>query len=283
MQAFEPRSILCGIDFSPASQAALACTALLAQAYQARVQVLHSHHVELPAYLTEAQWDALQRELDAARAAVETHMREAAAERLSGLAVPVEYAAVDSPPVDGLLEAISSHRFDLVVLGSHGRSRLNRFLLGSVSAGVLRETTVPLLVARQPQPGPAQVKHILCPVNYTPTAQAGLRAASSLAERLGVQLTLLHSLETGGDTEAERARLCEWAPAQIKAACTFDTAPVVKGPAADRIVQTAVDLGVDLIVVGGRSRPFLTASILGATTERVVRYAPCSVLTIIAP
>jgi nucleotide-binding universal stress UspA family protein len=48
-------------------------------------------------------------------------------------------------------------------------------------------------------------------------------------------------------------------------------------------VRAAQGMGADLIVVGGRRRPLLTATILGATTERVVRHATCPVLTVVTP
>ncbi len=284
MNPFEPHSILCGADFSPASQTALSYGALLARAYEATVAVLHSHHVELPTYLGEQQWAALQGELQAARASVEQHLRDFAAPALGDLAAAAEYVAVDAPPVDGLLQAIAERQPGLVVLGSHGHNRLNQFLLGSVSSAVLREITVPLLVTRhQPhtEPTEAHIEHILCPVNYTPTATLGLQTAASLAARLGARLSIVHSVEGEGDSDAERERLCQWVPPQVKADCTWETSPVLRGPAADSIVHAAQDMGADLIVIGGRRRSLLTATLLGATTERVVRHATCPVLTVV--
>lgn len=285
MKTFELGSILCGVDFSPASQTALAYTALLAQAYGAQVAVLHSHHVELPAYLGEEQWAALEAQLAGAADASLEEMREFAAPGLGTLALAAEYLAVDAPPVDGLLKTVEERQPGLVVLGSHGHNRLNRFLLGSVSSGVLREITCPLLVTRHKPGAPLdmpEIEHILCPVNYTETAAAGLQAAASLAQRLDARLSVIHSLEGQGDQDAERERLCQWVPAQVPVDCTWETAPVVAGPAAERIVQAADEMGADLIVLGGRRRSLLTATILGATTERVVRHATCPVLTIVS-
>jgi len=52
--------------------------------------------------------------------------------------------------------------------------------------------------------------------------------------------------------------------------------------AAEQIISAAEEDGADMIVVGGRHRSFLKASVLGATTERVVRHAHCPVLTVVA-
>lgn len=281
MNGFDPKSILCGVDFSAASEAALGYTALLARAYAARVEVLHSHHVELPAYLGQEQWVVLQSELKVARASLEDEMRQFAAPVLGDLAAVAHYVPLDEPPVEGLLKTVESHHPDLVVLGSHGHNRLNQFLLGSVSSGVLREITVPLLVVRHRADVTPKIERVLCPINFTPTAAAGLQAAASVAQHLGAHLSVIHSLEGGGDAAAERERLCQWVPAQVQAECTWEASPVVDGPAAERIVQAAADTEADLIVLGGRRRSLLAATLLGATTERVVRHAPCPVLTIV--
>lgn len=284
MKPFEPRDLLCGIDFSPASLTALAYTALIAKAYAAQAHILHAHHIDLPPYMGSSQWDALRKELKSARGAAEDHMREFAAPVLRAAGVTADIYAVDAAPVDALLDALDHLEPGLVVLGSHRHTGLDRFLLGSVSAGVLRETRTPLLVTRPregAEAGEAKVEHILCPVNYTPAATAGLQAAASLAGRLGAKLTLLTALENGGDEDRERDRLCQWVPEQVKRDCDWEAAPVVKGPAAERIVLAASDLGADMIVLGGRRRAFLAASILGATTERVVNHARCPVLTVV--
>jgi nucleotide-binding universal stress UspA family protein len=287
MNPFEPKSILCGVDFSPASQTALAYTALFARAYGAQVAVMHSNYVELPAYLAEAQFNSLETELQAARASLQEHLREFATPLLTDLAAAGEYLAVDEPPVDGLLQTVEARQPDLVVLGSHGHNRLNQFLLGSVSSGVLREITVPLLVTRHRDGAVTapQIQHILCPVNYTDTAALGLQVAAGLAQRLGARLSLLHSLEGDGhhDREAEHDRLCQWVPEQVQADCTWEEAPVVDGPAAEGIVRSAERMGADLIVIAGRRRSLLAATVLGATTERVVHHASCPVLTVVAP
>ena len=47
-------------------------------------------------------------------------------------------------PADEIVNAVEAAGFDMLVLGSHGHNVRNRFLLGSVSAGVLREITCPL-------------------------------------------------------------------------------------------------------------------------------------------
>jgi nucleotide-binding universal stress UspA family protein len=54
----------------------------------------------------------------------------------------------DRHPAEGILEAASANACDLIVMASHGRSGLGRFLLGSIAMDVLVGSTVPVLICR---------------------------------------------------------------------------------------------------------------------------------------
>jgi nucleotide-binding universal stress UspA family protein len=75
---------------------------------------------------------------------------EAAAGRLrrAGFLVEVEIAA-EGHPSAAILEAAAHWPADLIVVGSHGRSGLDRFLLGSVSDHVVRHAKCSVEVVRQ--------------------------------------------------------------------------------------------------------------------------------------
>jgi nucleotide-binding universal stress UspA family protein len=196
----------------------------------------------------------------------------------------VECLPLDEPPVAGLLRLLEERRVDVTVLGSRGRGVPQRAALGSIPEAVLRETRSPLLIARQrlDQDEPrARIGRLLCPVNQTPAASEALRVAESLARRLDARLTVLHALEEDEDAAEVRDQVCAWAGEHLQTECAWEMAPLERGPAAESIVRSAGQLGADLIVLAGRQRPFLTASLLGATTERVARHAPCSVLTVV--
>jgi nucleotide-binding universal stress UspA family protein len=74
----------------------------------------------------------------------------AAAERKAGAAkVPVSRAwAISGTPHDAIVQIARKRRCDLIVMASHGRSGLSRFLLGSETQAVLSQVKVPVLVVR---------------------------------------------------------------------------------------------------------------------------------------
>ncbi len=144
----EVRTILCGIDLSPTSLHALAVARDLAQALRARLEVMSAFPPPEVAWMAADEaalpplWDvellrrAAQKNLDAAIAAFDWR----------GVEHAVEF--VEAEPAHALLERHT--RADLVVLGTHGRSRLAAFLLGSVAYAVLRDASRPVLLLREP-------------------------------------------------------------------------------------------------------------------------------------
>jgi nucleotide-binding universal stress UspA family protein len=54
----------------------------------------------------------------------------------------------DGAPVDAILKAAHDEKIDLIVMGSHGRRGLERFVVGSTTEGLMRESDIPVLVVR---------------------------------------------------------------------------------------------------------------------------------------
>ena len=142
------------------------------------------------------------------------------------------------------------------------------------------------------------IRTILAPTDFSPHAEAALRYACGLAERLGATLHLLHVLPevvpAGPDLtlapslpqeyyrESEDRSLEALADAIDPAwgqPLVFETA-VRWGNAVDAIVGYATDRGVDLLVLATHGRTGLRHALLGSVAERIVREAPCPVLTI---
>jgi nucleotide-binding universal stress UspA family protein len=71
-----------------------------------------------------------------------------AAGRATALGLSVRTALSDGAPVDAILKLAHDEGCDLIVMGSHGRRGLERFVVGSTTEGVMRESDVPVLVVR---------------------------------------------------------------------------------------------------------------------------------------
>jgi len=137
--------VLCPIDFSETSRGAVEFAAELAAPGGAGITLLHV--VELPvSYAGEPPLAGFVGDLDKHAAQL---LEQWAAELRAKVTVPVATRSrIGSPGGQTLAVLDDDPTFDLVVMGSHGRTGLRRVLLGSVAEKVVRHAGCPVLVAR---------------------------------------------------------------------------------------------------------------------------------------
>lgn len=138
------------------------------------------------------------------------------------------------------------------------------------------------------------IKSLLVPVDFSAASRHGLAFAASLAGQFHARLHLLHVVEPPVLPQWGYARIPRRESRQRIAAteglpklpseCGFDPALVAStqvrlGQAEDEICRFAVEGPVDLIVMACHGLGGLQRALVGSTTERVVRRAPCPVLT----
>lgn len=173
-----------------------------------------------------------------------------------------------------------SKGFDLIVVGTHGRTGVERALRGSIAEALLRDAERPVLVARG---APKPVRRILAPTNFEPYAWDGFLAAFEAAEAYGATVAVLHSvsqaLYRSADVSAPRALIEEWIgalPERLRSRVAGK--PVIDfGSASERIATAAKDY--DLVVMSAH-RKGLLADAFGTTAERVLRHCPTPVLAV---
>lgn len=285
MKVIKMKRVLAGIDFSDWTSPVLQTAAEIARIYEARLTVVYAEMFLPPPYFTEGAIEQIADFLDKQKEAARDYLQETMQREL-GDRVDVETRLVEASPVEGILKTTENIEADLIVLGTHGHSGLNRLLLGSVAEKVLRSSTVPVLTIRGTGGESAHCKlpfqKILCPVNYTPVAQETLAYAVDAARRNRAELLVMTSLEEGGSDEEvleHQEKLCIDVSEDVQTHCTVR--PVVRhGNAAEQILKTAVEEQCDLIVIGAEHRPFLETFTIGTTSVRVMRHATCPVLIV---
>ncbi|GAB6877761.1 universal stress protein [Halorubrum gandharaense] len=137
--------ILVPTDGSPASDAAIEHAIDLAAKYDARVHALYV--VDGAAYSTleagsEIVIEALESEGEEATERVAEAAEEAGVENVTTVTTGTAYRSIS--------EYVDENDIDMVVMGTHGRKGLDRYLLGSVTERVVRTSEVPVLTVRQP-------------------------------------------------------------------------------------------------------------------------------------
>jgi nucleotide-binding universal stress UspA family protein len=141
------------------------------------------------------------------------------------------------------------------------------------------------------------ITRILVPTDFSAASDAALEFAKTIARTFGASLHLLHVFEdpvAAGFTEVyaplpsdTRAALLEDAHTQLANRLSAEdrdrfraTTEVVSGLSAMAIIEYAQDQHIDLIVIGTHGRTGLSHLLMGSVAERVVRLAPCPVLTV---
>ena len=301
----EIRRILCPVDFSDCSRRAVDHAMAIARWYGGNVTALHVF--PLPPVAAAPTGPILLEPV-----LLTAEMREqllADARRLlkteSAPGVATDAVLREGTAAAEILEQARSMGADLVVMGTHGRSGVDRLLLGSVTEKVLRKASCPVLTVPHGAPdavpaAPVLYKRIVCPVDFSESSMRALNYARSLAREADAQLTVLHvsspELEIPfdypvGDTslslaefqkrrEQEAQRRLEAAISAEDAAYSKPDHLLTRGKPWREILRVAAERAADLIVMGVQGRGAADLMFFGSTTQHVVRQATCPVLTL---
>jgi len=283
------KHILYATDFSLAAEAALPYVKGLSKQYEAKV---HTLHVRLPATYPIVGPEAMPQIIEAAEEQAKFEARQLH-ELFAG--VPHDVSVCEGELWPTIADMVEQQNIDLIVVGTRGRTGLGRALLGSVAEEIFRRAPCPVLTV-----GPhiskdterrLEMKEILYATDFSPESLSALPYAVSLAQEHQARLTILHVIgepEVGELVHAENyvesteRRLRELVPSQAKTWCDPNFR-VERGHEAEKIMEVAIALGADLIVLGVRG----AAGHMGAATHlsrptahRVVTQAECPVLTV---
>jgi nucleotide-binding universal stress UspA family protein len=139
------KHLLVPVDFSDVTPRVLAQALQLARAFGARVTLLHVAPPD-PAFVGYAAGpdsvrDQVAHDLREEHRRLGEYHHDLTVAGVSGTALLVQ-----GFPVEKIITEVKSLQVDFIVMGSHGRSSLRHMLVGSVTDGVLREATCPVLV-----------------------------------------------------------------------------------------------------------------------------------------
>lgn len=284
---FEARSIVCGVDFSPASMAALWLALELARKHGGSVRAVHAYLVPLPPCVETGIAT-----VDEARLTEQLESEPEAAIRQRAPGIPVSWRAAPGWPAPVLLREAHEARADVIAIGTRGLTGLPRFLLGTVAERVARTSPIPVLVAPEPSDdsAPRRLRTLLCAVAFSVPSAAALRAAASLASTHGAAVHVVHAWVPAAYVarheelaSAHERDLCRMLEAEVERAWLDPRATpcsVRRGRPYAAIVEHAREIGADWIVVGNTGRSGPRHFLLGSVAERVLRVSPVPVLVV---
>ncbi len=282
--------ILLAVDASPASQNAIEAVAARPWPAGSRIEVLTAIEATQPWVLGEVAQEVTAR----ARKLV-----DAAATQLQSRGLAAEGAVSEGDPKTVILDHAAAMGADLIVVGAHGMSAVEQFLLGSVSKAVLRFAPCSVAIVRE-TPANTGLRVLLA----VDGSEGSRHAAESLAARPwppGTEIRVLSAVELGLSAlqaafeipaldakhlESQRAAAMKRTEDAIDSAMTIleaaglttsESISVLAQAPKEIILQEAADWPADWIVLGSHGSSGLSRFLIGSTSETVATHAACSV------
>jgi len=263
-------------DFSLPSEAAFAHALKIALQSKAKLDIMHvepqleperPYWTEYPAVRsTLARWGLLPdgvRPEEVAKAGVLVR----------------KVLTVSSSPLDSMLRHFRRFRPDLIVLATHQREGLDRWLHKATAEPLARKSgAMTLFVPREGRgfvslaDGAVKLERILIPVDHDPDPQAAIDKASLLAKGLGCTSAELRLLHVG---KGEKMPVLD-----LPRAGWSYRSMVTQGNVVEEILKAENEWQADLLVLMTQGHLDFLDALRGSTTERVLRGAHCAVLAI---
>ncbi|WP_276300742.1 universal stress protein [Halorussus lipolyticus] len=223
-----------------------------------------------------------------------------AVEALADPGDDVQTAVVRGKPAEGILDYADENDADLVFMGTHGRTGLNRYVTGSVTERVVRLADMPVFTVRATDQSVVGDGYddIMIPTDGSECAATAVAHAVTLAEKYDAtihavnvmdvramtstddvtpQTTLLDTFEEQGETATEAVA------EQAREAGLDATTAVRKGIPAVSLLDYADENDIDLVTMGTHGRSGFERYFLGSTTAKIVRTAEMPVLSVRSP
>jgi nucleotide-binding universal stress UspA family protein len=284
------QNVLVPVDFSPPSRLAVNYGVSLARKLRAKLTLMNV--VESPAAIAHP-WTSHT-------ATIDKEHREQAVRMLTALLGSEDQDDLDLGVVvksgnikKEIAAVIREQHADVVVMGTHGRGLFGRWVIGSITEGMLRKIPVPILtVCRAAKP--LTFNRILFATDLSECSEQGFDFALQLATAMRSDLVLVHVMDLATlaycgaemieyasqqSIEQAKAKLAEWTAQSSRAKVKIE-AVILEGVAAEEILKAADRYDTDLIVLTIRKKGFVEHAILGTTAERVIREANVPVLSI---
>jgi nucleotide-binding universal stress UspA family protein len=194
-------------------------------------------------------------------------------------------------------------RPDMIVLGTHQRTGLDRLRRGSVAERVALQATQPVLIvpARTAVPAEPSFESMVVAVDFSSASDRAVELALTLSSRANGRVTLLHVVP-GAPSIGVQRRLYRYGVTEYRSLLTRDAwrrlqdsvpsaasaaapvhARVVAGEPPAEIARIATEVNAGLIVVGVTRRNALARKVFGTTTARVMRAAGRPILAVPEP
>lgn len=279
------KNILYAVDFRRDAEVALPYALSIARKYSSKIYAVHV--VDISPFATPGPTSAMRAvEAQAIREARET---SAAADDVFE-EIPHEMLVRKGDVWKEISHVVDEKQIDLIVLGTHGRAGVSKFILGSVAENIFRHAHCPVLTIGPHIHGEpdrfSRLHSILVPTDFSAESSAALSCAISFALANQSRLYLLHVAPSAEMPEPSLKQVLRNLIPQDPELAFAPKIFLESGMPSEKILDLADELAVDLIVLGVKPPAILRGTSIHqtmATACKVVSAAGCPVMTVRAP
>ncbi len=285
--------VLVPLDGSPLSESVFPWLRLLASKSDWDIVLLRSYQLPSMLYYQTPELALPSTALfdDSLKEQIKDYLREKQAEL-----APLEVRGLQTigEPAEEILR--EGEEADLIVMASHGRSGIGRWLMGSVATKVVRGTSTDILVinnrgeddeaASESSP---QVSRILVALDGSAVGELVLQRAADLARAQQADLILYQGIDCVQRAQVPVPEYFQWEKDEAESYLNLmkakledlrvETRVSYSGPG-HKILEAAEEEGCDLVVLGSHGRSGFVRWILGSVTESVLQKATLPVLVV---
>jgi nucleotide-binding universal stress UspA family protein len=213
-----------------------------------------------------------------------------------GVSATTRVRETADPVHQTIVDYARDHDVDLIVMGTHGRTGLNRLVLGSVTERTLRTSPIPVLTVHEDTVLDSDFERVLVPTDGSDAANVAADHGIRIAEATDAAIHVVHVVNltsvSGEFGSAEVLKALEDAGQQAvddvigraeDAGLRSVEASVLSGTPARAIMDYADERDIDVIAMGTHGRTGLERYLLGSVTEKIVRITDVPVLTVSSP
>ena len=218
---------------------------------------------------------------------------EESAQRATERGISSVSEVLQGDPHKTIIDYSEQSDIDCIVMPTHGRRGLQRFLLGSVTERVINTAEAPVIAVNPERDRPLKYppQHILVPIDGSRGVEHALTEAINVANATGEALHLLHVVETGSlgpDVRAllkegeltERANeIMDEASGRAAEASLDPASSVIEHGNPSKVIRDHItENGIDLVVMGTHGRTDFSRYIMGGVSAKLVRTSPVPVM-----
>lgn len=288
------KKILVPLDFSTNSEIALDYAIQFAEKFNASITLFHAIVIFQYDFNDDEKLSSYEEIIKSHSATIQDNLNDNKA-GISARGIEVHTTAERGiSATDIILNYIEKNDYDLVIMGTLGKTGLKHLLQGSTAEKVVRLSPSPVLTVHADYDHFA-LDHILVPVDFSDSSQKAIKHAVDLQNSSNARITCLHIVErqvhpayyAGGSNSVfkfdadMKTRVLDNLKIFAEKAGGISNIDftILEGISYQEIVNFARQNNVDLIVIATRGLTGLEYMLMGSTTEKVVRLTNIPVIT----